>query len=176
MNTGKVCIVGKGKGWDEAPLDSLTWGITQIILRRPVDRVIDMNDYTLWGPEEAEEAVRAKALAEVQGVEYIDRSNYPLEDVIDFFGTDYFSNTVDYAIALALFEMFDEIHLYGVTMMMGSDYYFEKPGVDFWCGMALGRRAKVIVHGQYSTIMRTQNGCLYGYGLPQNLDERLKKG
>lgn len=138
-----------------------------MILRRPVDRVIDMNDYTLWGPEEAEEAVRAKALAEVRGVEYIDRDNYPLEDIIDYFGTDYFSNTVDYTIALALFERFDEIHLYGVNMEVGSEYIFEKAGVDFWCGYALGMRAKVVVHGQHSMIMRTKDGLLYGYGSTQ---------
>lgn len=175
----RICIIGKGRGWAEAPecgTGYKIWGLTQLILRRPVDRVIDMNNYTLWGPVEADEAARARVLAEERGVEYIDRESYPLAKVIEFFGTDYFSNTVDYAIALALFERFDEIHLYGVTVEVGSEYYFEKPGVDFWCGYALGRRAKVIVHGQYSTIMRTKDGCLYGYDTPQNLDERLKKG
>uniref|UniRef100_A0A6M3J494 Uncharacterized protein n=1 Tax=viral metagenome TaxID=1070528 RepID=A0A6M3J494_9ZZZZ len=163
----KVSLIGKGRCWEEAPLEGLSWGITQLILRRPVDRVIDMNDYTLWGSVEAEEADQAKALAAERGVEYIDRSNYPLNDVIEFFDTDYFSNTVDYSIALALIEGYDEIHLYGVNMEVGSEYIFEKAGVEFWIGMALGRGIKVIVHGQYSTIMRTKDGLLYGYGSPQ---------
>ena len=163
----RVNLIGKGRGYEDAPLDGLSWGITQLILRRPVDRVIDLNDYALWGPQEAEEAIRAKSLAAERGVEYIDRSNYLLDDVIEFFGTDYFTNTVDYSIALALFEGFNEIHLYGVNMEVGSEYIFEKAGVEFWIGMALGRGVKVIVHGQYSTIMRTKDGLLYGYGSPQ---------
>ena len=163
----RVNIIGKGRGWEDAPLDEYSWGITQLILRRPVDRVIDMNDYTLWGPVEADEADQAKTLAAERGVEYIDRSNYPLIDVIEFFDTDYFSNTVDYAIALALIEGYGEIRLYGVNMEVGSEYYFEKAGVEFWVGMAMGRGVKVVVHGQHSTIMRTKDGLLYGFGNSQ---------
>jgi len=126
-----------------------------------------MNDYMLWGPEEAMEAAQSRMLAEVYGTEYIDRDSYPLEGVIDKFKTDYFSNSVDYAIALALYEGYDEIHLYGVNMETNSEYAFEKAGVDFWCGYALGLKAQVIVHGMFSTIMRTKDGLLYGYGSPQ---------
>lgn len=163
----KVCIIGKGNGWEDAPCDELTWGITQLLLRRDVNRVIDMNDYQLWGEIEKQDAERARKIAESKGIEYIDRDNYPLQEIIKKFNTDYFSNTVDYAIALALYEGFNDIHLYGVNMISGGEYAYQKPGVDFWCGYAKGMGVSVTVHGLISTIMKTRDGLLYGYGIQQ---------
>lgn len=168
----KIIIVGKGIGWDNAPplsLDYQVLGITQCNLRREFDRVIDMNDYSdnRWGEEETEGYLASKELTKAKSVPYIDLEHYPLEKVIEFFGTDYFSNTVDYAIALAIYEGYTEIDLYGINMAVGSEYEFEKPGVDFWCGVAIGKGVKVTVHGNRSMIMKTKDGLLYGYYYPQ---------
>lgn len=163
----KVSIIGKGNGWENAPHEGECWGITQLNLRRPVTRVIDMNDYSLWGEKEAQEAAQSKAIAFERGIPYIDLEAYPLEQIQVFFDTDYFSNTVDYAIALAIYEGYEEINLYGVNMEMDSEYAYEKPGVDFWCGVAKGKGVKMNVHGQRSTIMKTADGFLYGYACPQ---------
>lgn len=164
-----VHIVGKGNGWQDAPAEGNVWGITQLICRRPVGRVIDMNDYSLWGPLEAEEATKARGIAAERGIEYIDRDNYPLQEIIEQFGIDYFTGTVDYAIALALYEEHDDIHLWGVNVVSDSEYRYQKPGVDFWCGYALGRGARLTVHGDLSAVMQTRDGKLYGYGFPQTM-------
>lgn len=161
-------IIGKGKGWEDAPLDGESWGITQLILRRPVSRVVDMNDYALWGEREAKEARLARQEALRLDVEYVDLHNYPLNAVIDRFGTDYFSSTVDYAIALALYEGQTEIDLYGVNMANHGEYSYQKPGADFWCGVAIGVGAKVRIHGKWSSLMRTRDNLLYGYGTKQS--------
>ena len=162
----KVCIVGKAQGWEDAPEQGIIWGITQLHRRRPVSRIIDMNDYS-DDPGVVGESECLKDLALEKGIPYIDLENYPLDAVVEFFGTDYFSNTVDYAIALAIYEGFTEIDLYGVNMAVGSEYEFEKPGVDFWCGVAIGKGVKVNVHGNRSMIMKTRDGLMYGYGYPQ---------
>ena len=161
-------IIGKGKGWEDAPMDGESWGITQLILRRPVNRVVDMNDYALWGEREAKEAELARQEALKLDVEYVDLHNYPLKAVIQRFGTDYFSSTVDYAIALALHEGQTEIDLYGVNMANPGEYAYQKPGADFWCGVAIGMGVKLKVHGQWSSLMRTQDNMLYGYGTKQS--------
>lgn len=129
-----------------------------------------MNDYSLWGKAEADEAKKARAIARGLGVEYIDLENYPLKQVINRFKTDYFTSTVDYAMALALFDGFDDIQLYGVNMANHSEYSHQKPGVEFWCGYALGLGAKVAVNGKISTIMKTRDKKLYGYGTCQGLE------
>lgn len=166
-------IVGKGNGWENAPSENC-WGITQLILRRPVDRVIDMNNYTLWGELEAKEALAARELALMTGVPYIDLDNYPLKEVIERFHTDYFGSTVDYAIALALYEGEKEIDLYGVNMANPGEYAYQKPSADFWCGVAIGLGVKLRVHGIWSSLMKTQDGLLYGYGIKcrEQLPER----
>lgn len=163
----KISIIGKGRGWELAPPTGTTLGITQLILRRPVTRVIDMNDYSLWGKIEEREAMESRAKAQAEGSPYIDRDNYPLQAVIDHFGTDYFSNTVDYALALSVLEGFTEIDLYGVNMSNRTEYAYQKPGIEFWVGMAMGRGVKVSAYGAMSTILKTRDGKLYGYGTPQ---------
>jgi hypothetical protein len=163
----KVSIIGKGRYEGPYPLEGDIWGITQTIINHQVTKVIDMNDYTLWGEREAEDAGMARLMAYHNNIPYIDRNNYPLKDVIEHFGTDYFSNTVDYALALAIWEGYQEIDIYGVNMETDTEYAYQKPGVEFWVGVALGRGIKVNVHGQYSTIMKTKDGLLYGYGTPQ---------
>jgi hypothetical protein len=118
----KIIIIGKGHGWELAPKEGETWGMTQLILRRPVSLVVDMNDYSLWGPVEEREARCARELALKTGVPYIDLMNYPLESIKNVFQTDYFSNTVDYSIALALYRGCTELDFYGVNMASGSEY------------------------------------------------------
>jgi len=160
-------IIGKGQGWADAPKDGESWGITQLILRRPVSRVVDMNDYTLWGEREAKDAELARQEALRLGVEYVDLHSYPLQSVIERFKTDYFTSTVDYAIALALYEGHKEIDLYGVNMARPGEYAYQKPGADFWCGMAIGMGVKLTVHGKWSSLMLTRDNLLYGYGTKQ---------
>jgi len=165
----KIIIIGKGHGWELAPKEGETWGMTQLILRRPVSLVVDMNDYSLWGPVEEREARCARELALKTGVPYIDLMNYPLESIKNVFQTDYFSNTVDYSIALALYRGCTELDFYGVNMASGSEYQFEKPGVEYWTGRAQGMGVKVRIFGEHSTILRTRDGKLYGYGTPQTM-------
>jgi hypothetical protein len=163
----KVVIVGKGKGCADAPLEGETWGICQCLRRRIFKRIIDMNDYSLWGATEAKADKLSRQAAAKNGIPYVDLTNYPIKEVVSYFGVDYFTNTVDYALALAIYEGFTEIDLYGVNMAWESEYEFEKPGVEFWTGQAMGRGIKVTVFGRESTILKTRDGLLYGYGKPQ---------
>lgn len=163
----KVVIVGKGKGCADAPLEGEVWGICQCLRRRIFARIIDMNDYSLWGQTEAIADKLSRQAAKKNNVPYTDLTNYPLQEVIAYFGVDYFTNTVDYALALAIYEGFSEIDIYGVNMTFGSEYEFEKPGVEFWIGQALGRDIKIKVHGETSTILKTRDGLIYGYGTKQ---------
>ena len=162
-----VNIIGKGKTWAEAPIEGESWGITQLVLRRLVSLVIDMNVYNdnRWGLQEKTEAERSRKKCRENGIPYIDLESYPFTEITERFDTDYFSSTVDYAIALALYRKYTEINLYGVTLGF-ADYGKLKCGCDFWCGYAKGLGVKIKVHGQ-SNVMKTVDGKIYGYDLPQ---------
>lgn len=165
----KVNIIGRGTGWEDAPRDELSWGITLINLKRDVDLVIDMNVYEdgRWGELEKLGAIESREKAERNNIPYIDLKSYPIEEIINFFKTDYFSNTVDYALALAIYKGFTEIGLYGINMLRGSEYAYQKAGIEFWVGQAMGRGVKVTNYSKISTILKTRDGLLYGYGTKQ---------
>jgi hypothetical protein len=165
----KVNIIGKSKTWIDAPFDDTeSWGITQLLLQRPCDLVIDMNVYEdgRWGEDERQEAAFVRNFCRINNIPLVDLKTYPLAEVMERFDTDYFSSTVDYAIALALYRGYTDINLYGATMADTSDYYKIKCGADFWCGYAKGMGVKITVHGETS-IMKTTDGLVYGYDIPQ---------
>jgi hypothetical protein len=163
----KVILVAKGMGWKDAPLEGEIWGICQWIKGRPANRIIDMNDYSLWGDFEAQMDKLSRRKAKDKGIPYYDLSNYPLDKIIEFFGVDYFSSTVDFAIALAIYEGFTEIDMYGVNMQNETEYAYQKAGADFWVGQALGRGIKVQIFGKFTSLLKTRDGLIYGYGTKQ---------
>lgn len=167
----RVNIIGLGYGWRDAPYnDGEVWGITSLVLKRPeVDMVIDMNVYDdlRWGEVEKEKNDSVLVLCEKNEIEYVGLHNYPIGKIQKSFPTDYFTSTIDYAISLALHMNFDEIYLYGVNLAFGTDYEYLKAGADFWCGVAMGRNVKLVVHGEHSAIMVTHDGMMYGYDVFQ---------
>ena len=178
----KLTIIGTGYGWENAPHgdDLEVWGITYLpTLRKDVNNVIDMNVYDdlRWGRFEQERNERVIDWCEENDVPYICLDNYPIDEIEKHFCVDYFSNTVDYALALGIYKGFKEIHLYGVNVTHDSEYAYQKPGIDFWCGVAIGRGIKVVIPGKKSAIMKTSDGLMYGYDRKQKqqLSRRLLK-
>lgn len=83
---------------------------------------------------------------------------YPLEELIQDLGADYFTSSIAYMIALAIYQKYDELHLYGIEMVYGTEYINERPCVEFWLGVAHARGMKLIMP-EASTLLR---GPLYG--------------
>lgn len=175
-----VNIVGKGRGWWDAPYargSGEVWGITQILLRRPVDLVIDMNDYSndRWGRDETVDHEATVELAKHNDIPVILLGTYPYKEVVEEFKCDYFTSTVDYAIALALLWGHRDIDLFGVTLEAGSEYTYQRPGCSFWCGVAAGRGVKITVHDP-SSLLRCEKGMIYGYETEQQQGGRVNHG
>ncbi len=97
---------------------------------------------------------------------------YPLKKIVNKFGITYFSNTVCYMIAYAIYIGVKQIDLYGVNMKPSEEYRHQKGGVEFWLGFAMGKGLKIEVHGKESKVLKTKTGKLYGY----DCDENLKGG
>jgi len=71
----------------------------------------------------------------------------------------YFSSTIDYAIALAIYQGYDRIELHGIEMSSNTEYAYQRVGVAFWEGIALGVGAIVVHYGGEAIFDRP----LYGY-------------
>jgi len=97
---------------------------------------------------------------------------YPLKEVSEALRSDNFTNGIDYMIAFAIYTgVFTDLELYGINMAMGSEYEWEKPGCDFWLGMAKGRGIRVNVNSHVTLLMKPRDGKLYGFGTRQTFKE-----
>lgn len=101
---------------------------------------------------------------------------YPYEEINDFIsdldpcGRYYFTNSVSYMIALAIYEGFDIIHLYGVDMAVGSEYEQQRPSCEFWVGIAKGRGIQMYIPEQ-SDLLK----CMAPYGRSQKVEPFVRK-
>lgn len=82
----------------------------------------------------------------------------------------YFTSSVAYALALAIYLGYERIELYGVEMETDTEYRYQRDGVTFWLGLAIGRGIQV-----YSdcTIF---DALLYGYEGDLQLEYELFTG
>ena len=72
-------------------------------------------------------------------------------------GNKYFSSTFCYALALAIYKGYDEIEIHGVEMETDTEYRYQRDGVTFWIGLAVGRGISV------RPFMKIFDFPLYGY-------------
>ncbi len=92
---------------------------------------------------------------------------FPLEDVLNNLGHDYFNNTASYAVAFAIHIGATELSLFGMDFTYANTHDAEKGRacVEFWCGQAHARGIKI--HLPKSTTLMDANTSraarLYGY-------------
>lgn len=85
---------------------------------------------------------------------------YPIEDAIRYAGRDYFMSSVAFMCALAGMEGFEEVHLYGINLAIGDEYFYEKPNAEWWLGKLEASGIKVHIPRASSLLKQVKR---YGY-------------
>ena len=85
-------------------------------------------------------------------------NTFPIKEIIEFTGSNYFTNSISYMIAYAIYTNASEINIYGVDMEVGSEYEYERPNVAFWLGFAKAKGIKTYNHNGF-----TNTSIPYGY-------------
>jgi hypothetical protein len=85
---------------------------------------------------------------------------YPLKEILDTFG-DYFTNTISWEIALAIYLGFEEIKIVGVDMAVGTEYMHQRPSCEFFLGVAAGKGIVIDIPDE-ADLLKTR--FLYGFG------------
>lgn len=153
----KVAIVGSASSWNKAPFNDETyeiWTLNNMYLHIPkATRWFDIHDkyvletyYAKGGQFE-----HIKKLSEMTIPVYMQEVHpdiptsvkYPLDEILKKFNRDYFRSSVDYMIALALYEGFEVIEVYGVNMAADDEYAYQKPSASYWLGRAEGMGVKI---------------------------------
>lgn len=76
---------------------------------------------------------------------------------------DYFTSTPGQMIVHAIFEGYSEIQLYGIDLLQAEEYAYQRPGAEYWIGIARGLGIKVVVPPS-SAILKAN--YVYGYVEP----------
>lgn len=176
-----VNILGKGDGWRELPEkpEGVVYGVNDAFLRQRCDVSFHMHDLNVWEKREGSESSTKLIVEHIK--DYPDMEFYtvkpyakipqakiyPLEEIIDHFGTNYFTNGISYIIAYALWKGATKINLYGVNMTVSEEYIEQKPNVEYWLGRAQGGGVEVSFQWQYTSLLKAKDGLLYGYFMSQ---------
>jgi hypothetical protein len=200
----EVIVLGKAAGWEEAPFfyedaKVQTWGLNTHILSRPLDICFEPHDVEWWmenwnqirswhkperGYPKHIEKVNEHAIPylTLKHYDFIPTSEaYPVEEICNHFGIDYFTGGIDYMVAYAIWKGVAKIDIYGVHTTKDDEYEYQKPSLEFWIGVAIGRGIKIKVHGP-TTLLKTMyrgkihtndgknpDGLRYGYFTKQRV-------
>lgn len=149
-------------------MEGETWGLNDFILRRPVKLTFEMHNI--------EKYIEEKLFNIEKEIEEINRLGIPvitqkkhkfLPTAIPFpineMPMKYFTSTMAYMTAYAIYRGATEIEMYGVALYLKREYTQQRSCLEFWIGYAKGKGIKVTVHGQ-STLFSTKPYVgLYGY-------------
>ena len=152
----KVCIVGYAENsrhlaWYNDP-ECEIWGVNQLYRFIPrADRWFqihhDWHDSRKW----ADGADLAEWMRTAQCPVYMIEAQpnmpmtlpYPKEWVKQQLGIhEYFTSSIAMMLGLAIAEGFEEIGIYGIDLIVGREYAFEKPCAEFFLGIAHARGIK----------------------------------
>ncbi len=77
-------------------------------------------------------------------------------------GTPYLESSIAYMVALAIEERVDRLGIWGVDLHCDSEYAYQRPNLEYLCGVAQGRGIKVFIPPQ-SALFTHQMGVPYGF-------------
>lgn len=89
-------------------------------------------------------------------------------DRTGFYALDYYTSTPAQMLALAIYEGYGEIHLYGIDMLQDEEYYYQRAGCEYYAGFARGRGQKVYIPDR-SALCKA--GYVYGYSEPPSKEQ-----
>lgn len=199
MTTKEVIILGCGPTHVECTYHCETWGVNGVFTLNPkrLDKLFMTDeesevDASQYDYRQMVEHTRTLVLP----VHYkkfqhlpIPVEIFPMEAILRRFPTRFYSNTIAYELAYALYHTrsafdsdgvphvvsgYNRIWFYGIDMMTHSTYVQEKGGVEFWMGVAMGMGVEII-NTESSATGKCWDGKMYGhYGALEK--EALSKG
>lgn len=185
----KVCIVGYAENsrhlaWYDDP-DCEIWGVNQVYRFIPrMDRNFQIHENWDDASKWAAGTDQKKWITESPIPTYMVRHfpdmpnsiNYPVEWVkqqlnlagdpdLPGTGLDYFTSSIAFMYALAIAEGFESIGIYGIDLIIGREYFFEKACVEFYMGIAHARGIHIHKPDNCALLWQSHR---YGYEVAPN--------
>lgn len=147
--------------WPENPMRPRPWEITG-----GWDSVNARRQYLEWLASREGGLVVAHPSPQMPGA-----TAYPLEAILEAFPSRYFTNSVAWMLALAIWEEVDVLGLWGVDMSLDSEYGSQRPSCEYFIGLARGRGIPVVIPDE-SDLLKSRR--LYGFEPPSEIEGRLR--
>ncbi len=161
----KVILIGKAKGWNDAPSDCETWGIHSLCLRMEGLSMV-------WDMHEKNDGCEPKQQQMI--VDYVNENKIPymtlkkhddiptsIEFPIEEMPLKYAECSIAYMVWYAYHIGATEIEMFGINLELYSEYYEQRPSVEYWIGYVRGKAIKVTIN-EPTEICKSKKG-LYGY-------------
>lgn len=166
----KVAIVGCADSWKNAPFLDLSveiWTFNHRMFKqvprfsRYFDLHIPYKNYYKSFPEYAEFLKNnQETLYIMEKYSELPEANiFQWRNLIEKFRCSYFTSSMAWLIANAINEGYEDVSLFGVDLLLESEYIKQKPCIEFWLGVAIGKGIKVSVQDS-SNLLKPQS--LYG--------------
>lgn len=155
----KVCLLGTSNTWKQAPFGDTSieiWALNDMY------DIVDVARISRWFEIHGAESI-AQSRSRITDLSHEDELKklampvymqdvcgipssvrYPLEEIAGKF-RQFFKSTLDYMIALALFEGYEEIHIYGVDMSDNEEYRNQRASMLYWIGRAEGMGVNIVL-------------------------------
>lgn len=169
----KVAIVGFASSTrDLAPYDDPAfeiWGLNQLYrYMRRYDRWFEIHQRSVFMADIVRDTDYVGWLQRTPVPIYMNETHqdmpmsvrYPIETIIEAFGRDYFTSSIAFEVALAMFEGFEEIHVYGVDLIVGDEYFYQKACLEWWLGLAKGMGIATYIPKESALLKQSHR---YGY-------------
>lgn len=85
---------------------------------------------------------------------------YPVDDILNFLPVRYLTSTPAWETALAIWEGFERIGIYGVDLVTGTEYAYQRPCLEFLLGIAWAKNIDIVIPTG-SELLKASH--LYGY-------------
>lgn len=147
-----LILLGLADSAKEAPEGVERWGMPwHPELWVTLDRFFEIHDMELgdsWFTDDYIEKLKSIDAPLYMNKAYFDNATaYPLDEVVSATG-DYFESTISYMLALAIYEGYKDIGIYGVSMNAGEEYAHQRPNLEYLIGLARGKGISVTIpHG-----------------------------
>jgi len=85
---------------------------------------------------------------------------FPIEDILADIGVDYFTSTISLLLGWAIHQGYKVIGLYGIDLVVGTEYEVQKSSAEFLLGVAHGRGIEIVLPANCALLRATHR---YGY-------------
>lgn len=163
----KIAIVGTApSSVDDAPFGDMSWeiwslGANQVKIKR-FTKWFELHTFYALEQADALQPQRMEFFKKIGKDLYIGHENpalpeavmYPKDAIVSMFG-NYFTSSIAWMIALAIYEGADEIGVWGVDMIGDCEYSHQRACCEYLLGIARGKGITVTIAPQ-SPLLRAQ--------------------